>query len=121
MVQQAILTWVSVADALPPMNKFVLIHRFGGKNEHDDVLLGYRKHKHGTLNEWEWCETGIGQTYWGLSVDGSEVLAWADLPVPPKMFKDPGRRVTWSGIVIKGLEESRGEVNHPPDDKWRKP
>ena len=83
-MQQAILTWVRIEDALPPMDKIVLIHRFGGKNNHDDVRIGYRHHKYGTRDEWEWSETGGGSTYWGLSCDGSHITAWADMPVSPK-------------------------------------
>lgn len=81
-MQQAILTWISTDDALPEMDKVVLIHRYGGKNNHDDVLFGYRQHKYGTRDEWEWLDNN--GSYWGHSCDGSTVMFWADMPAPPK-------------------------------------
>lgn len=77
------IQWIHVNDVLPPMNTFVMIYRAGGKNDHHDVGIGYRQHKYGTRDEWEWITTGYGQSYWGLSVDGSVVLYWADKPEAP--------------------------------------
>ena len=79
-VEVVTITWRLVADELPPMNTFVLVHRVGGKNNHNDVGIGYREHKYGTRDEWAWRETGYGQAYWGTAVDGSEIVAWAYKP-----------------------------------------
>jgi hypothetical protein len=88
----ASIQWVSVDEGLPPMNTFVLIYRVGGKNDHHDVGIGYRSHKWGTMDEWDWHTTGYGQAYWGISVDGSRVAYWAEKPVPPvpKIMKQSG-------------------------------
>ena len=80
---ESVIKWIRTADELPPMNEFVMIHRVGGKNNHNDVGIGYREHKYGTRDEWRWISTGYGQAYWGISVDGSEVIAWAYKPEPP--------------------------------------
>jgi len=93
MSEGAIIKWRLVADELPPMNEFVLIHRVGGKNNHNDVGIGYREHKYGTRDEWRWLTTGYGQAYWGISVDGSEVVAWAHKPEPPRLVPHDWRGV----------------------------
>jgi len=80
-IQQAIITWVRCDAKLPPLNEPVLIHRVGGVNNHDDVYWGYRRHKYGTRDDWEWVETS--EDYWGVSCDGSAVVQWADKPATP--------------------------------------
>jgi len=82
--------WIMTSEALPPMNKFVLIFRVGGKNNHNDIGLGYRRDRYGTRDEWDWVETGYSQDYWGVSVDGSTIICWADKPHPPKRTGPPG-------------------------------
>lgn len=78
---ETVIRWRAAKDELPAMNEFVLIWRVGGKNNHNDVGIGYRAHQYGTRDEWEWRDTGYGQDYWGISIDGSEVIAWAYKPV----------------------------------------
>jgi len=75
--------WIPTAESLPRMNHFVLVFRSGGRNKSHEVGIGYRQHRYGTRDEWEWIETGMGSSYWGKSIDGSEITYWAEYPQPP--------------------------------------
>lgn len=75
--------WISTADRLPPLDHFVMVYRIGGKNNHNDVGVAYRTHRYGTRDDWNWVETAMNQSYWGISVDGSIITHWAEKPRPP--------------------------------------
>ena len=83
------LTWIKCSDALPPMNTFVLVYRLGGQNNHNDIGIGFRRHKWGTRDEWVWVDTGMNQDYWGVSCDGSDIVCWAEKPHPPARMVQP--------------------------------
>lgn len=78
----SLVRWVPVDQRLPDMKVIVLGFRLGGINKHRDVVPVMRQHKYGTRDQWEWLDMN-GQ-YWGLSVDGSAITHWMELPAPPE-------------------------------------
>lgn len=82
-VKAQVPRWIPVREDLPPLDTAVLVHRVGGQNNHDDVQYGWRSHKYGTRDDWEWRQVGSPlYDYVGISCDGSEIVRW--MPLPPK-------------------------------------